>query len=400
MLLLACGDPEVDDAGSAGIPNQIFAPCDTIGSMYGDTCDTFGTIAEVEIMPDGGVAVLDGIASRIRFYDSGDSYLGSVGGKGSGPGEFLYPTSFTFLEGGGLAVSDWSARTIWMFDDSMNFRGDLGHFDPGAPSPIESAGDGYILGQSMSMQSGESGLTGESYLGLWRESPDPEVIFHSSPLEISMSGEDRIEIGYQRLLFDSDSVGNVYMAQVSDSSYSLTAFRRTGELLFEVDAPWERIPRTDAEMALERDLQYQEAETGDIPAYRNAIEGLFVSGKGEIWVRRGSSLHPAFDVYSSSGDLLYMADIPCLEDTLFRMQFASAGSLLVAWDIDPVDYPKVIFFQSEGRPNAIETHIASEDGKGGGTPRPFWQEAIPDGCSPGLFLLLSGSLCFCACYSE
>lgn len=345
ILLLACGDPEADDAGSAGIPNQIFVPCDTIGSMYGDTCDTFGTIAEVETMPDGGIAVLDGIASRIRFYDSGGSYLGSVGGKGSGPGEFLYPTSFSFLEGGGLAVSDWSARTIWMFDDSMNFQGDLGHFDPGAPSPIQSAGDGYILGQSMSMQSGESGLTGESYLGLWTGSPDPEVVFHSSPLEISMSGEDRIEIGYQRLLFDSDSMGTVYMAQVSDSAYSVKAFRRTGELLFEIVSPWERVRRSEAEIALERSLRDEEADAGTIPVYRNAIEGLFVSDKGELWVRHGSALHPAFHVFSSAGELLYTAEIPGMEDSLFSMRFASAGSMLVAWDTDPVDFPRVVFLR-------------------------------------------------------
>jgi hypothetical protein len=322
-------------------------PCDTIGAAAGDSCYTFGMIGKVEAMPGGGVAVLDQMAGRLLFYDSLGVFQGLMGGRGSGPGEFLMPTSFTFLDGGGLAVSDWSARTVWIFDDSLEFRGDLGQFDPGAPSVIESAGGDRFAGQGMIMEMGEDGLEGESILGLWDGSPEPVAVFHASPLIITASGEDRIDIGYQRLVFDADEHGNVYMAPVSDSTFSVRGFRSTGEPFLEIDCPWERIARTDAEISLERSLAGPYDDDPEIPEYRNAIEGLFVSGSGDIWVRMGSSLYPEFRVYSVDGELLHTAEIPSLKDTLFSLQFAAAGPLLAAWDSDPPDYPKVILLEPE-----------------------------------------------------
>ncbi len=348
VLLSACGrgsysfEPREQDP-----PSVVFVPRDTIGQMYGDSYHTFGAIAKAQPMPDGGIAVLDQTACTLRLFDSLGVYQRSVGGRGSGPGEFLFPTSFAFLRGGGLAVSDWTARTVWVFDDSLNIQGNMGQFDPGPPSIIEPAGEGCFIGEGMHMESGGNGLEGESFLGLWSDSSAPDVIYHSSPLTISLIGEDQLEIGYQRVVFDSDSAGNVYLAQVSDSSYSIRGFRGTGEPFLQIDVPWERIPRSGAELALEESLSEGDSGHREISPFRNAIEGLFVSGSHEIWVREGSSLHPVFTVYSSSGEPLYRAEVPSVNDSLFSLQFSSNGSMLMAWDRDPLDYPKVILFSPD-----------------------------------------------------
>ena len=59
-----------------------------IGEAAGDADYQFGQIAGIGITSDGRILVLDQQAQRVMVYDPDGTYQRSIGGPGSGPGEF------------------------------------------------------------------------------------------------------------------------------------------------------------------------------------------------------------------------------------------------------------------------------------------------------------------------
>ena len=343
LLILACGCSEEENLQATGPSTLTLAPIDTIGVFAGDSLTTFGAIGEVGFTPKGNIAVLDQTACLMRFYDNEGNYLRSLGGSGSAPGEFLSPESFAFLSDGRLVVSDWEAFTLWLFDESLSFAGDMGLFFPGTPSGIEPGIDGSFIGTGVWIETSESGIVGESFLGCWNDSTDEEVRYFSSPIQIVQDGE-RIHMEFNDFAYAIDGAGNVFVAESSDSVYCITGFRADGEQFLVIEEPWIRIPRSEKEMAYEE--KYLGQEIPNEPSrFRLSIAELQTDGKDNIWVRLGSVLHPMFVVYSQEGDTLFFAECPALQDTMFNLQFSIGESAILAWDSNPLDYPKVIMLE-------------------------------------------------------
>lgn len=64
----------------------------------------------------GTVFVVDEVACVVRQLSADGRLIREIGGRGSGPGEFLGPTDAVLLTGGRLAVYDPAARRIVTFD--------------------------------------------------------------------------------------------------------------------------------------------------------------------------------------------------------------------------------------------------------------------------------------------
>lgn len=66
-------------------------------------------------LPDGGVVVLNGATSELRFFDQNGRHLRAVGRLGSGPGEFRRPGVPEWLGTDTLVVFDtWTARATFV----------------------------------------------------------------------------------------------------------------------------------------------------------------------------------------------------------------------------------------------------------------------------------------------
>ena len=59
-----------------------------IGVSDGDPRYMFGSISGTALLSDGRTVVADGMAQNLRFFDSDGRWETTVGGPGSGPGEF------------------------------------------------------------------------------------------------------------------------------------------------------------------------------------------------------------------------------------------------------------------------------------------------------------------------
>ena len=94
----------------------------------------------------------------VRVFDLDGNYLGEVGeGRGTGPGQLLFPTYVTLDSDGNLYVSDTMNSRISVFDPQGRFsrvlggRGDgFGQFDKPKGTAFDSFGNLYVVDSSWS----------------------------------------------------------------------------------------------------------------------------------------------------------------------------------------------------------------------------------------------------------
>jgi len=114
LILLGCGGgsapQEVEWARDAR--HESLAVTDSIGIETGDSNFVFGQIAGAAYAPDGRIAVLDMKQKAVLFYSPDGSFLMRVGRQGSGPGEFLMPSSISFYRDGSMVVGDAMAQKL------------------------------------------------------------------------------------------------------------------------------------------------------------------------------------------------------------------------------------------------------------------------------------------------
>jgi DNA-binding beta-propeller fold protein YncE len=81
---------------------------------------------------DGSVYISDTNGHVIEKYDSSGHWKFTIGSKGSGPGQFIYPSRLTVDSGGNLWVADAWQNKIEVFDSLGNFLGQFGTLGSGA----------------------------------------------------------------------------------------------------------------------------------------------------------------------------------------------------------------------------------------------------------------------------
>ncbi|MHB2149869.1 6-bladed beta-propeller [Calditrichota bacterium LG25] len=101
----------------------LFKPELTIG-QYTKTKDVwFGRLTSFSVAPDGNIYCLDGEYRKIKVFDKMGKPIFSFGGKGKGPGEFIYPTVICASKNGFIYVLDAGQRAISKFTMGGEFLG-------------------------------------------------------------------------------------------------------------------------------------------------------------------------------------------------------------------------------------------------------------------------------------
>lgn len=99
--------------------------------------------SEVLVRPDGGIYILDFEQARVSFYDALGKKSATLGGKGAGPGEFVYPVSFYF-DNDQLYVYDRNNNSVSIFDSDHKFIKRLNF--PERDNLIEKVAGGWVYG--------------------------------------------------------------------------------------------------------------------------------------------------------------------------------------------------------------------------------------------------------------
>ena len=377
LILLACGgesregSSRADSATSADstVPRRELVVESSIGVELGDSNYVFGAIAAACFSLDGRVLVLDQGLRTIKVYSRPGDYQGRIGREGSGPGEFQMPTDLGVLASGLIAAADPWAGSVKFFDPDTGYVTEITGFFPSPPRVIGGSGFQTFVGLMREVDTEES-MIGYT-LALWGYDSEPvmEYVTELESFDPSLIGPRFTETG---ITFTSDRQGTIYFSRMSVDRYLVTGVSEEGDTLLTITSEYERVPKTEEEIAGEIDdfyafLERRQSSGGgrggaglaaDLsPAdvdfqpepYRYAISSLGVDGEGNIWVRRGWETCPVFDVYSREGRKLMEVSFAREEDAerCAEYTFVVAPEGILAFEPDPDDFPEVLVLRLE-----------------------------------------------------
>ena len=141
-------------SGSVWGAEATLVPEITIGRLDGPEEYIFGRIGSIAVDDDWTVYVFDHQAYHVQVYDSAGTYVETLGGRGEGPGEFMYPEAIAMLPDGRLVVRDPGNMRVQVFGPG---RGELdewgynsGNYGSTEPLYTDGLGRTFVLASDMS----------------------------------------------------------------------------------------------------------------------------------------------------------------------------------------------------------------------------------------------------------
>ena len=346
------------EATAAPVPvdTLVVSVTDTIGVEMGDSAYVFGLLMGVGHDFEGNIIALDVHAGRLSVFDPDGEFLKHIGAPGPGPGEFQVPIGFAVFPEGGVAVSDAMARVISFFDGQGVFTGMLDGFFPTPPISIEGAPGEAIIGQHMPMVMTEDMTEMSMNLSRWSGDPEPDLTYLSIPMELDFMGGGNV--GVQRgpeFDFAVGPDGSVFVAIISDTVFSVTGFTPEGEEFLALHREMDRVPMTQEEidagglglslMVENGDATMDMNRVENTYPWRNVIGSIGIDSRSRIWIELAYTDTPVFEVYDYSGELLFVAEPDVEFPQVGRPAFQVDGGGIIAFDRDPMDYPKIFLFE-------------------------------------------------------
>jgi hypothetical protein len=348
LALFACGTPPAPSAGESALPVDTLAVAMSIGQELGDSTCTFGIIQDALIMRDGRMLVLDRQSACIKVFDPAGGYLEQVSRRGGGPGELNMPWEFFQMPGGNVMVLEMLKQGFVVLDDSLHFQSEISHWTQNPPMqsvPLSDSTfasykiDADMVGEVIQMNRRIVIYTvGEEDFDtvLWEDS------LTATPNDLMENPSMFVTELLDAFCLEGDGEGSVYFSQKSGEEYAIVGWNASGEEFFRASLDLEPVPKTPEEIAEEKAYvtQYIQNMGGGMPfefepePFRDMVVALGVGPDGNLWVQRGTSDTPLFDLFDASGNQVGQVAFP-EEGWSWTFNISPMG--ILAWEADPAD---------------------------------------------------------------
>ncbi len=319
----------------------------------------------------GRIYVADGPAMAIRVYDAGGNLLRSIGRSGAGPGEFrTWLSGIAWQEPNRLWVAD--AARIMAFDSAGEFVDGSARSRGGAMSSRwegQADGSGFVYSQVIEMGFGDASGGPVRFERLVRfRGADGAAAQDTFPLELRDEADSRlVDRGggiYEmaqlpmagRRIWAVSPAGTIWMAHTSE--YRLDEASFAGDTLRTVmlerspeplEGP-ERDSVADASSAFSID---------ELPAFKPAMNGLYIASDGWIWVRLRPAPTVDWDVFDGCGR--HLGRVVSLHAVTFP-----GGRAVVGVSTGEFDVPRVVQLELQAEGERLITTRECEFGGAGG----------------------------------
>ena len=382
-LLVACGDTGDESAtGAAGtldgpdvIVNAVTEEVFTVGSVMGDTWDTFGRVSSVHFDAQANLHIFDSQLDHILVVGPDGSLVRTVGGRGEGPGEFDNVNTAIVARDGSYTVMGF-------------FHIDLLEPDGEFVRRIRMDPRTVMVRADMALPDGRLVATAVASFGEDEQPDEPGRPIHLFPLdgtdttllytawELPEEDEDESEVSGDvesgmRVSFaagrafeprlDIDLLTDGRLALIDSIGYRVKLIGLDGSVTGTIERPIAPLPVDEEIMEAERE-RYREAEAGVLESASNTnlpiqidregvegrtfadevpvLYGLKVDWEDRIWVARrgptGEDDGPT-DIVTPGGDY-----IGTLSPEGLRMPDAfGPGGLMAYIEYDDMDVPTV-----------------------------------------------------------
>ncbi len=315
MLIPGCGeDDRHTSSPEPAEPSIELAFIDSIGVETGDSTYMFGSIEGLSYAPDGSIFLLDRAFCRIMVYSPAGEFQRQIGYSGEGPGGMNLPVLMILTGDGDIIVSQLDAMEQYDF-----LTGEWICEYPregGMPLPFVLHGmpDSTFAAVHMDLIEEDSRIVIEIVLGIYAPGCSEPLTglstssFDYDPTNASFMFDELFD-GYSVAVADD---GSIYAASRSGSEYRVTEYNISGEVLSEIIREDIEPLEKSAEI-IEEEREYMEARLASIDAAGLScsphplypmISDIGIDQDGNLWVRRGQSHLPVFDIYDETGNLL------------------------------------------------------------------------------------------------
>jgi len=356
--VLSCDGGGEDEGGSTASNGEAAATADsqltvvdTIGVELGDSVLMFGTIGAVCHTTGGNIMVGDVGQMRLRMFSPAGEYLASGGRRGEGPGEFASPGGLYPVPGGGVAVPDRMGGKIIYYDSTLSFDREWKGFEDRPPAEMAQLPGGAIVGTEVDFDRRNGRLVNR--LCRWEAGASaPSVTYLERSADFSRQNP-RQAWHETAIYFAAFEDGRVVSTPESREDCVITCWSAGGDTEWRVERPFERTPRPEEDMEWEREMIRRQitrrggdasfADQVEIPQWSEAVIDIQVV-EGRIWVRRGGSAVPFYEVLDGEGGLLFTCSVPELPyGSGVEVRVSSHGAL--AYESNPMDYYKVYLLE-------------------------------------------------------
>jgi hypothetical protein len=354
-VLASCGGEPSEGAegveGSSRAADSTLSVVDTIGVELGDSVRMFGTLGAVCYTTGGNIVVADIGQMRIRMFSADGVHLASGGRRGEGPGELSTPSGVFAVPGGGVAVPDRMGGKIVYYDSTLALDHEWTGFEGRPPGQLVPLPDGAIVGTEIDFDRREGRM--RNSLCRWEAgAAAPSVTYMERTADFDHRNP-RQAWHDTAIYFAVFEDGRVVSTPESREECVITCRSPGGELLWEVERPFERTPRPEEDIMWEREMIRRRivrrggdasfADQVEVPEWSEAVVDLQVVD-GRIWVRRGGTAVPRYEVLDESGRLLFTCSVPELPYGSGVTLHASEHGVL-AFESNPMDYYKVYLLE-------------------------------------------------------
>ena len=123
-----------------------------IRSREDDAASLLSDVRDVEVLPEGRVAVVNGGSNEILVFDSAGEHVATWGGTGNGPGEFRRLEWLASFPPDSLAAGDIGMRRVTILEADGRYVRSIGGISaidpassPAPPSPMGLVADGSVI---------------------------------------------------------------------------------------------------------------------------------------------------------------------------------------------------------------------------------------------------------------
>ncbi len=285
-LLVACGDAGDESAtGATGtldgpdvIVNAVTEEVFTVGSVLGDTWDTFGTVRSVHFDAQSNLHTLDSQLDHILVVGPNGSLVRTVGGRGEGPGEFNNVLSVIVGRDGSYTVLGFTTIDLLHPDGEFARRVTMDPMTTGLIFSSMALPDGRLVTSALQRfgAQDEHYEAGRPIHVFPLDGAEPEVLYTAwelppegedeSTFESSGSGAVRMyraagRAFEPRLQYDLLTDGR--LALIDSIGYRVKLVGLDGTVTGTIERPIAPLPVDDAIMEAERE-RYREREASEV----------------------------------------------------------------------------------------------------------------------------------------
>ena len=302
-----------------------------VGSLDGTGPDAFAYLKGLVALGGGGFAVLDSQVQELRVFGPDGAHIATHGRKGQGPGEFVDANGLMLGPNGRLWVPDARNGLVSVFDPEDGFiesfpfaDGNYGWVWDGAMVDGSRIYRPWPGGNRQLIRVYDLTMTLVDSLTLPSDAPEDEGF---DPESQSGAFYQELDGGYMMYgipFFASevsfiDSRGSVWSTRGGDPAYRLSRWEPGGDttLVVETRRPDVPVPEVERDSVIDAMRQMltdrgvsSQWDWSRIPNVKPAVEAIFQSAEGNLWVRTPSASGGVlFDVYSGEGSHLGTASL-------------------------------------------------------------------------------------------